>query len=151
MAAFRSATRGDRHLGWRGWSLGLAGAWLLPAVMGLATLALLWAVSALTGATRGQGGPAVLEALHIAGMLLFYSPVLSWVGLILLAPSAWMLLRLGLAGWLNMMGAGLTAGIVAAGAVGSIGAEITSLFGAAAALILRSVFQAISPEIFTAR
>jgi hypothetical protein len=152
MAALRSAPGGDRRLGWRGWAVGLAGAWALPAALGLVVMGLCFALSRLFGADLAAGaGPELLLAFYFAGAMLFFSPVLSWVGLILLAPSLWALMRLGLAGWLNVAGAGLMAGLVAGGVVSGIATEVTGMFGAAAALLLRSIFRAIDPEIFTAR
>jgi len=151
MAALRSAPGGDRRLGWRGWAAGLAGAWLLPSAMGLLVMGAAFGVSRLLGADlAANAAPEVLLALYFAGAMLFFSPMLSWVGLILLAPSAWMLMRLGLAGWLNMAGAGLMAGLVAGGMLSGVSTEVTGLFGTAAALVLRSLFRMISPEIFTA-
>ena len=52
-----------------------------------------------------------LLGILAAGLLLAYSPLLSWIGLVALAPLFWPLLRAGLAGWTSSMAAGVLAGL----------------------------------------
>ena len=91
------------------------------------------------------GGPGALLALHGAGWVMTVSPILSWLGLALLWPMAWGLLRLGLAGWMNLGAAGLAAGALAGGLIPGFVPEVAALFGAAGALILRMVVGWLAP------
>jgi hypothetical protein len=139
MAAFRSAPRGDRRLGWRAWAAGLVVAWCAPAAAGLAGFGLGVAAGRL-GATD-----AALGTLGASGWLLLFSPLASWIWLGLTAPLCWLWLRLGMAGWVNIGATGAAMGSLGAGAVAGLPAEAGMILGAAQALILRHVWTWIAP------
>lgn len=140
MSAFRSAPRGDRLVGWRDWAAGLVLAWVAPAAMGLAVLGLALALGRSGAPVEPVRGASMLLSLHGAGWLMLVSPLLSWLGLVLLVGPAWVLLRLGLAGWVNMAAAGMAAGALAGGTIPGFVPEVAALFGAAGGAILRMVW-----------
>lgn len=141
MAAFRSAPRGGRRLGWTGWLLGLAAAWSLPPAAGLLVLAL----ASLTG--RVAGSEAAMATLLAAGWLLVISPLLSWIWLALSVPPLWLLVRHGLAGWVNVAAVGAAAGALGAALVGELAPQTGILTGAFGAVIQRMVWGWIAPDI----
>lgn len=139
MAAFRSAPRGERHLGWGAWAVALVGAYGAPPAFGLAVLAMA-ALMRRAGATE-----VALTLLQSAGLLIV-SAWVSWVWLLLLLPLASGLLRLGLAGWANMAAAGAAAGSLGGAMIPSLGPQTGAVLGAASALILRMIWGWFAPS-----
>ena len=147
MAAWRSAPEGLRLVGGGAWAMAILGTWMLPALLGLG-LALL---ATGLGSAFGER-PGWLLGLHAAGWVLFFSPLLSWIGLIALAPLMALLLRRGRAGWLSAMAAGLLAGMLALVALSALAGGMSAIlvlpFAAGAALILRGLLAWRAPAAF---
>lgn len=150
MAMLASARGGQRLLGWRDWLAALLVVWIAPALLG----------AGLVGLGMLFGGPEFREAadagasqalivLFLLGYVLLFSPVLSWIGLLIALPLVWMLLRFGLAGWLNMASMGAIAGLLAAGAVQGFHPLLPMVFGTLAALGFRAMLRARKPQAFT--
>lgn len=150
MAALRSAPRGDRSLGLGSWVVGLLTTWIAPSMIGLVLIALATALSR-GGVAQDAGW---LVGLLAAGWVLVFSPLLSWIGLVALAPLFWLLLRAGRAGWASSMAAGALAGLGAMVALTAIGSGMAVLivvpFGAVAALILRATLGWLAPGAMAA-
>lgn len=149
MAAWRSAPRGDRQVGAGAWVVAILGTWAVPALLGLGLAGL---GLSLGRVTDGAGWALALVSI---GWVLAFSPLLSWVGLLALAPLFWLLLRGGRAGWASAMAAGAVASLAALAALSAFGGGMAALivlpFGIVAALILRGVLGWLAPEALAAR
>ncbi len=151
MAAWRSDPGGDRRLGGGAWLLASVTAWLGPALPGLALLAMAFGASRLWGLSGGAEAAHPLAAVYVAGFVLVFSPVLSWVGVLVALVPAWMLLRRGWGGWASFGALGLVAGMLAGTMVQGFLPGLAAAHGVVAALLFRWVFCLIEPDIFTAR
>lgn len=136
MSAFRSEP-GLQRAGWRVWAMATALIWLGPVVLGLVLLALAYALGAGMDATGGHGA---LGTVYITGFIFFFSPILSWIGLLVALPAAAWLMSHGLGGWASFTLLGLVVGLVAGLGLGGGYVFLAPLFGALAALIFRRTF-----------
>ncbi|WP_163846577.1 hypothetical protein [Pseudooceanicola aestuarii] len=92
------------------WVAALLAAWLLPALAGAALALSATAIAQLVGVDPG--------GLPFLGLILFYSPLFSWVGLLPGAGLLVLALRRGIGGWAMALGIG---GILGAGLAGWLG------------------------------
>lgn len=149
MAALRSRPGGDRQVGIGSWVVGLLATWAVPSVLGLG----LAGVATLLG-QAGVHREGWLLTLHATGWVLVFSPLLSWMGLVALAPLFWLMLRRGQAGWASTMAAGALAAALALVPLSAMGGAMAGVivvpFGAAAALILRATLGWLAPAALAA-
>jgi len=164
MPAWRSRPDGQRGLVSRDWILASVTVWLGAPVLGagllLLTFPLTGALMTLTGNpdSDGPAAAAFLLLLYMSYALIF-SPVISWAGLGLAIPAAWMLLARGLGGWSSFLVLGLVAGGLAGLLLPQVvgffdtaeGSLTGAAFGASAAPVFRGVLFLRRREIFTAR
>ena len=152
MAMWRSRAGGNRDASWKDWAIASVTVWLAPVFLGVAVLALAYAISTAVGAT-GSSSEALhpVLALFLAGYVLVFSPMFSWAGLLVAIVPAWALLRLGLGGWASFLALGLVAGALAGGLFQGFSAAMGAGFGGLAALAFRRILSALKPEIFTTR
>lgn len=149
MAALYSARRGDRGLTWRDWLAGYAATWILPVPLGLLMLVLpvlyMWPFDAL-----GWPIPAQEPVSYIFGLgwVVLFTPMLSWIGLLISAPLVWAVLRLGLGGWVNFLLGGALAGALAASFLDGMHALFPASVGAVSGVTCRLVFNWLRPEVF---
>ena len=149
MAVFRSAGQGDRALRWRDWLVGYGATWVLPVPVGLimTVVAILyrWPFDAL-----GRDIPVEPVASYAfgLGMVLMMLPMFSWLGLLLSVPIVWVVLRLGLGGWLSFAIGGGTTGALAAAALGDMAAPVPMGVGVLSALFFRQILRWLRPEAF---
>lgn len=132
-------------MGFEPWLVGLPAAWLAPPLLGLAVLLPLGQLDRLIGpipALSAVGGSAALVVLSVVVAVLWLVP---------LAVLAWILLRMGAAGWASLTIAGAACGgaviVMIPGTSALFGMAIGSLNG----LVLWFVFSRMRPEIFTTR
>ena len=151
MAVWRSTPGHDRHTRWKDWAIAAVAVWLGAVPLGLAVLALAYLLGTLPGLSGAPGVTHPLAALYILGYVLFFSPMLSWAGLLLALPPAWLMLRRGFAGWGSFGMLGLISGTLAGGFFDGFTPTVAGLHGLAAALAFRWILFRLSPEIFTAR
>ncbi|MFN3954432.1 MAG: hypothetical protein ACK4LQ_08250 [Pararhodobacter sp.] len=149
MAAWRSP-RAARP-GWKGWVLSSLAVWLAPLPLGLGVLVLAYGLGVLLSLDDMLDAAHPLVVVHVAGYLLFFSPLMSWLGLLLALPLAWFLVRRGWGGWASFAVLGLAAGTLAGALLPNFAPAVASAFGLLAALAFRWILFRLSPEIFTAR
>lgn len=120
-----------------GWgTIGLAAVlvWATPCLLGILVLGLAFGISHATGTLELEMDRHPLLALFMAGYVLFFSPLLSWIGICLaILPAGW-LIRRGRAGWRSFLLLGLLAGTLAGSMVPGFGTAIAAAYGALAAL-----------------
>lgn len=98
MAAWFSRPGGDRMIRWRDWAVAAVAVWLGAIPAGLMVLIVAYPLSAAFNLTGSETVAIPLAALYVVGYLLFFSPLLSWAGILLALPLAWLLLRRGIGG-----------------------------------------------------
>lgn len=125
--------------GWRVWAMSIALIYLGPMALGLGVLALAY----VAGLALPEGS-GLLASLYIGGFILFFSPILSWVGLLVALPLAAVLMARGVAGWGSFAVLGLIVGGVAGAALGDGYLFIAPLFGVLAAVTFRAIFFAFA-------
>lgn len=149
MAALHSAHRGDRALSWRDWCAGYGATWVLPAPLGLAMLVLpilyQWPFQML-----GWPVPAQEPVSYVFGLgwVILFSPMLTWIGLLISVPVVWATLRLGLGGWLVFLIGGGAVGALSANILDGMHALFPALIGALSGYICRLVLKWLRPEVF---
>jgi len=117
---------------------------LLPVLLGGLSVM----VSSVIGGASGRG--AFVRGLEEIGFVLMYSPVASWIGLLIGVPMAFIAMRLGFAGWLIAVVAGLVAGFLITLAqpgmevfsMVALGGVFGGLFWLSGRLVFRSAFRA---------
>lgn len=149
MVAWRSP-RGARP-GWTVWVLASLAVWLAPLPLGLLLLALAHGLAAILSLDGAPDAAHPLLVMHLFGFVMFFSPILSWIGVLLALVPAWLLVRRGWGGWASFAGLGLLAGTLAGAMVPNFAAAIASGFGLFSALAFRWILFRLAPEIFTAR
>lgn len=120
---------------WRDLLAAALATWILPALLGAAGLA----VMQIAGRVL-DGGAAL--AFHAIALLLAFSPLLSFSGLLIAVPLASVLLRHGWFGWLPAGALGLGIGAVLAKA---FDLAIAAPFGLIALLLFRAVLGRLRP------
>jgi len=149
MALLRSARHGQRALTWSNWLFAYLILWTLPFPVGivLSTLAMVWRwpFEALGTAIPAE---TVVSVIFGIGVFLIMMPFVSWIGLLLSFPIVWLVLRLGLAGWLSFILGGIAMGWAAAAILGGMAPEIPMALGVMTALVMRWMLRQRSPEIF---
>jgi len=149
MAAFYSAGRGERALTWRDWLAGYAATWIVPVPLGLMMLVLpllyMWPFEAL-----GWPIPAHDPVSYVFGLgwVVLFTPMLSWIGILISVPIVWSVLRMGLGGWVNFLFGGALMGALAASMLDGMHALFPALVGAFSGVICRIVFCWLRPEVF---
>ncbi len=121
--------------------------WLAPFILGRGVL---WVAAMVEGAVGN-----VLAGL---ASILFFSPLLAWVGWLIALPGAWLLMRAGRFGWVPVLALGSVAGAIAAVAVViTLPAEadrwpylaavlpLCTVYGALATLALRALSALVIP------
>lgn len=150
MAAWRSVPGGHRAARWRDWAVAAGAVWVGASVLGIAVLAVTAAISAALGlAAPGGEGAHPLIVPFVLGYVLFFSPMLSWVGIALALPGVAVLLARGWGGWASFLILGLVAGAVATIPFAGFGTWVGMGFGGPAALAFRRMFVWIRPSAFT--
>ena len=151
MAWLRSARHGNRALSWSDWLMAYLIIWALPIVVGIAlsALAILWRWP-FEALDRPIPLETIVSVIFGFGVFLIMMPIFSWIGLILSWPIVWLVLRLGLGGWLSFFLGGLLIALLAAAALGGMAPEIPMVLGVLTALTLRWMLGRRNPEIFTA-
>lgn len=127
--------------------------WVLPVPVGilLSAIAMLWR---WVFEIWGVAIPAevAFSAIFGVGVFLIMMPVFSWIGMALSVPVVWLVLRLGLGGWLSFALGGVAMALAAATLLGGMAPEIPVALGIVSALVLRWMLGRRSPEMFdTAR
>lgn len=147
MAVWRSQPAGDRLLNRRDWALASVVVWLGTVPLGLGLAGLAYLASAGVSPPDPVELPRLLVALYLLGYLLIFSPILSWVGVLLALAPVWWLLRNGAGGWGSFAALGLGAG----GVAGALfhGVVIAAAWGLLAALCFRRILFLRRPGIFT--
>lgn len=156
MAAVFSRPGGDRLIGWKTWALAALTVWLGAIPAGLAVLLVAYPLSAVFGLTNSDAVAHPLAALYVVGYLLFFSPLLSWAGILLALPFAWLALRRGIGGWVVFALLGVVAGSVASGFFEHFadswgGAAAGLIHGLLSALAFRWLLARLQPDAFTDR
>lgn len=134
--------------GWPLWRPLLAG--LVAALVGAVLLgaALLTVHSALQ--VLGPSGLA-MSVLEGFGFMTLYSPMISWVGLLVALPAAGVALRQGRAGWLMAVGVGVPVGAVIYSLIAGTWTEalvIGGVFGAELAMLFWLGMRLTAPAAF---
>ena len=151
MAAWGSAGGRDVRLRFWDWLLASLAVWLGALVLGAAMVALGMALSALMGLGAPEDDRAhPLMLLFVTGYIFLFSPVFSWLGILLALPAVWLLLRWGAGGWASFALLGAGAGTLAGLLIPGFLTLMASLFGLLAALAFRWVLARRRPEIFHA-
>ncbi|WP_071797621.1 hypothetical protein [Natronohydrobacter thiooxidans] len=150
MALLRSASSGHRAVTWSNWLFAYLILWALPIPVGisLSAFAMLWRWSF---EALGASIPAetVISVIFGIGVFLIMMPVFSWIGLVISFPIVWLVLRLGLGGWLSFILGGSVTGWAAAGVLGGMAPEIPIVLGVVTALVLRWMLGKRAPGVFT--
>jgi len=144
----------------RSWLIAAGVAWLAAPVLGLVLLALgTLALGLVQTGAQPSTAARVLGWVYGAGFALVWTPMFSWIGMVLAVPLAMRLVRagrVGLAGFAllglavgALCGAGLTA--AAGGTAVGFWAGFGALAGLVAALPFRWALFRLEPEIFTNR
>ena len=150
MAAWASAGGEESRLRLSDWLLASLAVWLGAVVLGAAMVALGTALSALMGLGAPEDdGAHPLVALFVTGYILLFSPMFSWLGIILALPAVWLLLRGGAGGWASFALLGAGAGTLAGLLIPGFLTLMASLFGLLAALAFRWVLALRRPEVFS--
>ncbi|MDO9526403.1 MAG: hypothetical protein Q7J57_12855 [Gemmobacter sp.] len=136
MSAWRSRSGGHRLVGWSDLAIAALTAWVAPMVPGLALMALAPILP----------NEAALFASAL-GLALAFSPIASWVGLIIGVPLSVLCLAKGRFGWAVAPLVGLVSGAFAAQVVG-VGDGIAGPLGAVAAVVFRAVLAGMKPVAF---
>jgi hypothetical protein len=138
MNVFKSSP-GMHRAGWRVWATAAALIWMIPCALGIAVLGLAYGAGIVL-----PEGHALLATLYILGFVLFFSPILSWLGLIIALPLAALLMARGWAGRGSFAALGLATGLIAGAMVGDGYLLLGPVFGLLAALGFRAVFFALA-------
>jgi len=149
MAAWHSQPRGDRLTSWKDWAIASVAVWLGAFPVGLALLALAYLLSTIFGLAGSADMAHPLAALYVVGYVLFFSPVLSWAGVLVALVPAWWLLRWGLGGWASFATLGLVAGAIAGSFFQGFAPGVAAAYGLLAALAFRRILFQLRPAIFT--
>ncbi len=148
MALFRSARRGDRLLTWRDWLAAYGAVWVLPVPLGLGMLILAvlwrWPFEALGWAIPADAPSAYIFGL---GIVAVFIPGFSWLGLVVSVPLVWLVLRLGLGGWLSFALGGAAVGLLAAAMLGGMAAFAPVGIGVLSALAFRQMLRWLRPAV----
>lgn len=134
MAGLRST---PARPGWVALLLSGLAVWLLPVPVGVLLLTLAMGLGAGLGLDGTGGDLHPLLALHIAGWVFLFSPMLSWIGLIAAIPAAAWLVWRGWAGWVSFALLGLGSGTLAGSLVPGFATVIAALWGLMAAIVFR--------------
>ena len=149
MVLFRSARRGDRAMTWRDWFKAYALIWLLPVPAGIifSAVAVLLRLpfELLEAEIPAESAISVIFGL---GVFLILTPIFSWIGLFLSLPIVWLVLRLGLGGWVTFALGGVLAAAMSSVALGGMAVEIPIVFGVLSALTFRWMLLRRTPEVF---
>jgi hypothetical protein len=146
MALLRSAPRGDKALGVRDWLAAYGAIWILPVPLGLVMvmLSILW-----RWPFEALGWPIPADTVSAyafgIGMVVIFVPGFSWLGLIVSVPVVWLMLRLGLGGWLCFAIAGAVAGLLAAAMLGGMAVLAPVGVGMLSALAFRRMLHWLRP------
>lgn len=144
----------------RSWLIAAGVAWIAAPVLGLVLLALgTLALGLVQTGARPSAAATALGWVYGAGFALVWTPMFSWIGMVLAMPLAMRLVRggrVGLAGFALLglaVGALCGAGIAAAAGGTAVGvwAGFGALAGLVGALVFRSALFRLEPEIFTTR
>ena len=138
MSALRSAPRGHAIAGWGAVAIAFAAAWVAPVLPGALMLGL---------APRLLSGDLALAAMAI-GTAFVFSPLYSWIGLVIALPMVVGLMSQGRFGWAMALAAGLAAGVLATPLVGGLGPLVAPMMGAAMLSVLHAVLRAARPAAF---
>ena len=150
MAAWGSTGGKGSRLRLSDWLLASLTVWLGAMVLGAAVTALATWLSALMGLGRPDEETAhPLLLLFLTGYILLFSPLFSWLGLVLALPAVWLLLRKGAGGWASFALLGAGAGTLAGLLIPGFLTLMASLFGLLAALAFRWVLALRRPEVFS--
>ena len=141
MSIWRSRVGGHRLVGWSDLAVAALAAWVVPMVPGLALMAMV-PVMGLIPASAGE--PALLAGT--LGVALVFSPLLSWVGLLIGVPLSVLCLARGWFGWGVALAVGAMSAGIAAGAL-DMAAGVTLTVGAGAAAVFRAVLIAMRPGL----
>lgn len=149
MAVFRSARRGDRAMGWRDWALGYLITWTMPLSIGL-VLALFATLWRMPFEKLGMAVPleTPVSLVLFIGTFLLMVPVFSWLGLLFSLPFVWLVLRLGLGGWMVFLLGGFSMGLLGAAALGGMAPEFPVAVGILSAFGYRWLLVRRHPGIF---
>ncbi len=149
MAILRSSRKGDRALTWSNWLFAYLILWVLPVPVGifLSAIAMLWRwFFEIWGAAIPA--EAVFSAIFGLGVFLIMMPMFSWIGMALSFPVVWLVLRLGLGGWLSFVLGGAAMALAAAALLGGMAPEVPMALGVMSALVLRWMLGRRCPELF---
>ena len=150
MAAWVSTGGNGSRLRLSDWVLASLAVWLGALLLGVAVIAFATGVSALLGMGAPEDDAAhPLVALFVTGYILLFSPMFSWLGIILALPAVWLLLRGGAGGWASFALLGAGAGTLAGLLIPGFLTLMASLFGTLAALVFRWVLALRRPEVFS--
>lgn len=149
MPAWRSRPEGNRQTLWLDWALPAVLVWLAPLPIGGVVVLANYLLSMAFGlATSGEAAHP-LAVTFFLGYVLFFSPMLSWAGVLVALAPAWVLLRLGLGGWASFMFVGLMAGAMAGSFFQGFHFAASAAYGMFAALAFRWLMMRRNPAIFT--
>jgi hypothetical protein len=144
-----SAPQGQRAFGLRDWAVAYVVTWIWPAPVGLILLAVPLLVAwALRWMDVTLGHDSGLMLVFGLGWVLFFAPLVTWVGLILSLPLVWAALRFGRAGWITFVLGGALTGWMAAGLIGGMAPVAPILFAVLSALVLRLLMGMMQPTAF---
>ncbi|MCC5988521.1 MAG: hypothetical protein JJT95_12630 [Pararhodobacter sp.] len=150
MAAWRSAPDSGRELSFADWAIASVAVWLGALPLGAALVALAMAISAFLdlGPPDGSTHPLILP--FVIGYILFFSPMFSWIGLLLALPPVLLLLRKGAGGWASFALLGAVAGTLGGLMIPGFVTLIAAIHGTLAALAFRWILKIRRPTVFHA-
>ncbi len=149
MALLRSVRKGTRAVTWRDWVFAYLTLWAAPLLVGMAlsALAILWR---WPFDAMGTDVPAedTISAMLGLGLFLMMVPVFSWIGLVISFPVVWLVLKLGLGGWLSFALGGVAMALAASAMIGGMAPEIPMVTGVLSAMALRWLLKRRKPDVF---
>ena len=149
MTAWRSAPGRERKLTFADWAIASVAVWLGALPLGAALVALSMAISAVLDLGAPDEGAHPLILPFVIGYILFFSPMFSWIGLLLALPLVWLLLRKGAGGWSSFALLGAVAGTAAGLMIPGFVTLLAAIHGTLAALAFRWILKIRQPEVFS--